>query len=201
MDDGVRGRRLLLRLAWAAVLLRCARAGAGAGAGMFVGACAGPDALSPVGVSNVGATSSAPIPDAGSDAPKEAAPIAPDFRATFTKVNRTRFVSRGHLQDRFLVDIFVNTLGRDAYLAASGDVPVGTVLVKEHFERSNGGGGERPSGLFVMSKRDAGYDAANGDWRWTVIGARGEILKDGKIESCIQCHADAPHDRIFRVDE
>ena len=163
-------------------------------------ACAGQEAVSPVGVSSAGARSGAAAADAAaSDAPAVSSPLAPDFRATFTKVNRARFISRGHLQDRFAVDIFVNTVGRDAYVAAGGDVPVGTVLVKEHFERNVGG--ERPSGLFVMTKREAGYDVANGDWRWTVIGVRGEVVKDGKIESCIQCHADAPHDRIFRVDD
>jgi hypothetical protein len=205
MDDRLRGRRLLLRRdARNAGVFARARASAIVLAACAVAACAGQEALAPVGVSNAGSTTSdAPTRDAGADAPSVPSPLAADFRATFTKVNRTRFISRGHLMNRFAVDIFVNPLGQEAYLAAGGNVPVGTVLVKEHFERTSGGvgSGERPTGLFVMTKREAGYDAPHGDWRWTVIGAHGEVLQDGKIESCNQCHADAPHDRIFRVDE
>jgi hypothetical protein len=32
------------------------------------------------------------------------------------------------------------------------------------------------------------------------VGSAGDLVKDGVIESCAGCHADAPHDHVFKVE-
>jgi hypothetical protein len=165
-------------------------------------ACTPKNDMPLVGVSNVSSHDLQSAAPSASASPTPS-PLATNFRATFVKVNRQRFASRGHSNERFDVDIFVNPEGQEAYNASTGDVPVGTTLVKEQFERNASGSatGERPASIMVMTKREAGYDPAHGDWRWTALNSRGEVVADGKLDRCTQCHKDAPHDYIFRVDD
>jgi hypothetical protein len=51
----------------------------------------------------------------------------------------------------------------------------------------------------VMEKRAKGYAPEHGDWRWTVVGAGGQLVKDGIVESCVGCHDDAPMDGMFPI--
>jgi len=53
----------------------------------------------------------------------------------------------------------------------------------------------------VMEKRAKGYAPDHGDWRWTVVGAGGQLVKDGIVESCVGCHDDAPMDGMFPIVE
>ena len=46
-------------------------------------------------------------------------------------------------------------------------------------------------GIAVMIKKEAGYDAANGDWYYDMRDTKGAIMPDppaGKIAMCIGCH-------------
>lgn len=125
--------------------------------------------------------------------------VPADFRTRFAKLNRARFLSRGHLFERFAVDLYANAEGKQAYDAELDDAPVGAMLVKEHFDRA--ANGDRPGPLMAMEKQAKGFDPENGDWRYTIVSARGETVVDGKSERCAGCHHDAPHDHVFRVTE
>ena len=190
MDDVVRSRRLLLK----ATVLAWALASA-------LGGCQPRPSGAPVGTSTA---RPAPEKIAGIDGGAAAPGAIPaDFRVTFEKANQARFVSTGHAGGRWAVDVYVNAAGKEALRAERGDVPVGARFVKEHFER-------RPSApaepwargpVMMMEKRAPGFDAPHGDWRYVVVGASGELIKDGPIASCAGCHDDAPHDHLFRVAE
>ena len=154
----------------------------------------------------VGVSTSTPMDTRGSGRDAGAvmadAGIPSDFRASFVKANRARLVSKGHAADRWDVDVYVSPAAKDAFTAPRGELPVGTQLVKEHFERFGAAGaGDTPHGpIMMMEKKPRGFDPDHGDWRYVVLGASGDIVKDGPIESCKGCHDDAPHDHVFRVE-
>ncbi|MBX3231894.1 MAG: cytochrome P460 family protein [Labilithrix sp.] len=138
--------------------------------------------------------------DGGAPGPVDGAASLPaSYRATFAKVNKARFVSTGHASGRWEVDVWANELAQKALAARSREVPVGAIVVQEHFERSSP---ERtPGPVMVMEKRAPGFAKEHGDWRWAVVGSQGQLVQDGVIESCAGCHDDAPMDGLFPIVE
>lgn len=53
-------------------------------------------------------------------------------------------------------------------------------------------------GLYVMMKKD-GAAGTDGGWVYGTITADGTVTSAGKVASCMGCHRDAPHDRLFGV--
>jgi hypothetical protein len=52
--------------------------------------------------------------------------------------------------------------------------------------------------LFVMMKLDPKTPDTDNGWIYGAMSSDGqEILEVGRIESCMKCHKDAPHDRLF----
>jgi hypothetical protein len=185
VDSFVRRRRLLLSGAFA-LASACAAGACGAPSGALVGVSDRPS----------GGAIARQSRDGG---PLDGASALPaDYHTNFTKVNKARFVSSGHAAGRWDVDIYANELALRALATKTRDVPVGAVVVEEHFEKS-GGGGAGP--VMVMEKRAKGFSPEHGDWRWTVVGASGQLVKDGVVESCAGCHDDAPMDGFFPVVE
>jgi hypothetical protein len=200
MDDVARGRGLLLSEA-----SRSARRGRSAlplavvPLGLAALACGPRLPGGAIGVSGGGKSEAHAGADGG------AAPVQPrsneipaDFRATFTRMNRARYVSNGHAAGRYDVDVYANALAKEPLVAERGEVPVGARVIVEHFERA---GATHAGPLMMMEKREKGFDPERGDWRYVVVGTGGELVKDGIIESCAGCHGDAPHDHLFRVLE
>jgi hypothetical protein len=177
VDDVFRGRRLLL-------------------IALVVAGCGGARTHEAVGASRSAPAGS--TPSAGGVAlPRAPSPLPDDYRKTFVKENRARFVSRGHAGGRYEADVFVSPDSQAAWASARSVVPVGAKLVEEHFERGTG----KPGPTYMMEKRAAGFDEPHGDWRYLVVGAGGETVKDGPIEACAGCHGDAPREHLFRLDE
>ncbi len=110
-------------------------------------------------------------------------------------MNRARFVSKGHAAGRYEVDIYADEQAKKAYAAAAGELPIGARLIKEHFE------GAKPGPIMMMEKCTKGFDPEHGDWRYVIVSSTGQLVKDGKAESCAGCHDDAPHDHVFRSDD
>ena len=139
------------------------------------------------------------IPATSRDAgPIDGASALPtDYRTKFTKLTKARFVSGGHASGRWDVDVFANEPARLAMATRSRDVPVGAIVVEEHFEKASAAAGP----IMVMEKRAKGYSPDHGDWRWTVVGAAGQLVKDGIVDTCVGCHDDAPMDGMFPVVE
>ena len=44
-----------------------------------------------------------------------------------------------------------------------------------------------------------GFAPEHGDWRYTVVGSAGQLVKDGVVDSCAGCHDDAPTDGLFPI--
>lgn len=185
MDAVLRRRRHFLI---AAVSLTCACAAQ---------ACGAPSGAL-VGVSDRPAGGALPRTSQDAGTLDGAATIPTDYKTRFTKVNKSRFVSSGHASGRWNVDVFANEAAQKALAARSRDVPVGAIVVEEHYEKSGRGA---PGPVMIMEKRAKGFAPDHGDWRWTVLGASGQLVKDGVVESCAGCHDDAPMDGLFPIVE
>jgi hypothetical protein len=120
------------------------------------------------------------------------------YRSSFAKLNKARLVSQGHAAGRWEVDIWANELAQKALATRAKDVPVGAIVVSEHYERNEG---KTAGPVMVMEKRPPGFAREHGDWRWAVIGSQGQLVKDGVIEQCAGCHDDAPMDGLFPIVE
>lgn len=83
-----------------------------------------------------------------------------------------------------IVDLFLSIDPDDPTQAIS--FPEGTVLLKEHF-----GPADEYLGFNVMYKGPPGYDPQGGDWIWGEVRGDQEIVSQGRIETCRECHAAA----------
>jgi hypothetical protein len=183
VDPLARSRRPLLIAA-----LALATSGAGAACGAQAGPLAGASERPP------GGAVPRQVQDGG---PIEGATALPaDYLRRFTKVNQGKLVSAGHASGRWEIEVWANESAQRALAARSRDVPVGAIVVEEHVERS-GARGRGP--VMVMEKRPKGFSPDHGDWRYTVVSARGLLVKDGAIEPCAGCHDDAPMDGLFPI--
>lgn len=189
MDVVIRRRRPLLIAAIAAGL---------AAAACAAPACAPPPSGSLAGVSDRPAGGAVPRETRDGGLLDGGASLPIDYRTRFTKVNKARFVSAGHASGRWDVDVWANEAGLKALATRSRDVQVGAIVVQEHFEKS-GAGGVGP--VMVMEKRAKGFAPEHGDWRWTVVGSSGHLVKDGVVDTCTGCHDDAPMDGLFPIVE
>lgn len=182
MDAVVRGGRpLLISTGAAAVLLAVA--------------CARTAPQGAVGTSDRARGGAAPRGEADAGAPSGSAALPAGYRTTFAKLNGVRFVSQGHAAGRWEVDLWANDAAREALAARARAVPVGAVVVAEHFEHVDG----KPGPVMMMEKREEGYAPEHGDWRYVVVGSSGQLVKDGVVESCAGCHDDAPMDGLFPI--
>ena len=96
-------------------------------------------------------------------------------------------------------DIHINTMAKKAYIDKSNLFPVGSIIVKPLYpdpKRSE------TAKLTIMLKMEKGYDSKNGDWWYGVYDESGmEVSSQGKIKSCIKCHAKAKEtDYLFSKD-
>lgn len=136
--------------------------------------------------------------------PRDGSTVLPaDYRKTFKKMNDARFVSTGHASGRWEVDVYANDLGAGALSSRTREVPVGAIVVEEHFEKTSGGdestAGSVAGPVMLMEKREKGFAPEHGDWRWVTVGASGHVVADGVVEACAGCHDDAPADGLFPI--
>lgn len=134
-----------------------------------------------------------PVRPAGSSAPRDAAapssppsPVPADFREHMAKLSQ-RQLSAGHAQ-RFDGVVWGSESAKAAW-DARAPMPEGAVLVEEAIEGARTG--DRPMGLLFMEKK-------GGAWRFLAIGPEGATASDAR---CQACHAEAPRDGVFRVDQ
>lgn len=96
------------------------------------------------------------------------------------------------IHDGFLEPAFCHVyVSKDAELAIrTGDpnYPVGAIIVKSKFAK---GKQDRPVLFTVMRKMQSGYDTNHGDWEYSIVdGTTRRVQARGRIDSCIQCHAE-----------
>ena len=121
--------------------------------------------------------------------------------ASWTKVNTEAFRSPTH--GKRMVDVYVNDVGLEAYKSEDGEMPVGSILVKTSWENdADGNPSQSPGPIFVMHKREAGFDPDNEDWwyalHWEQVapkfqGAMGTQAywrsPSKKVDYCWECHS------------
>ena len=76
---------------------------------------------------------------------------------------------------------------------ASGQYLANTVM-KDGFRLTTG----KPKDLYIMLKQSEASDDNDAGWIYAVLSRDGQTVhKAGRIQSCIDCHEDAKHDRIL----
>jgi Cytochrome P460 len=56
----------------------------------------------------------------------------------------------------------------------------------------------KPAGLFIMMKLDPATPGTDDGWVYGTVTADGKtVTAAGKVESCMKCHQEARHDRLF----
>jgi hypothetical protein len=107
------------------------------------------------------------------------------------------------------------------YVVAGKPNPIGQVVVKEAWdaeevrdEEGTVGTRDRPlvrygghtyrqgdlAGLFIMYKLDPKTPGTDNGWVYGTVTADGKaVTSAGRVESCMRCNQDAPHDRLFGV--
>jgi hypothetical protein len=166
-------------------------------------------ACAPCGPCGPCAAACAPCGPCGPCGPCAAAPVddpealqaATDYTG-WTKVNDDPVMSATH-GNRW-VFTYLNARAEQAGLTGDLPFPTGSVLAKESFTNDNGSvGGEGP--LFLMTKREAGYDSDHNDWQYAIVaGNKVQMSGSGKpgqaTQFCAQCHqAVAGQDYVYGI--
>jgi len=89
-------------------------------------------------------------------------------------------------------EVYINDTGK-AVSTGSADYPypAGSIIVKEAFTSDGAGNKGALSSITVMVKREAGYDAENGDWEYVNVRPDLRVRAQGRIGMCIKCHGAA----------
>ncbi|WP_428267501.1 cytochrome P460 family protein [Haliangium sp.] len=122
--------------------------------------------------------------------------VGADWKSYY-KANSQPVLSGDH--GRRFVDTWVNEIGREAYLDPDeeAEIPVGTIVVKTSWERDGDQPSDTAGPIFVMEKRDPGYDPDNGDWYYAIHWENAPERFGGpfywqspspKVEYCYKCH-------------
>jgi hypothetical protein len=158
--------------------------------------------VSMVACAGAGRAPTAPVPAPAAAAAKDESRFGPldvgaDFHS-YRRVTSEPFLSRVH-GNRW-VHVWVNEVGADAYVDG-GDIPVGTIVVKESWVDDGGKPGSAPGPIYVMRKEKPGYAPEHEDWFFAIHWARptpdasGKVMRplywrgaSPKVAYCYDCH-------------
>ncbi len=134
---------------------------------------------------------------AGTDQPLKQGPYK-DYKR-WTRMNDSPVYSATH--GATFVVTYVNPKGLPSARKGTFPFPVGTVIVKEAFA-SQGCKPGAPGAVFVMEKREKGYDPKANDWHWVRYNPGGALWGQGKsgslVDFCPACHVQAKvNDYVF----
>ena len=132
-------------------------------------------------------------------------PVATQF-GKWRRFNRVPYLSATH-GDRY-INNYANAAAASYGRKEAPPMPAGAVLAKDSFTVT-AQGDVFTGPLFLMEKMPAGFSAASGDWRYTMILPDGSLFGttngegSSKVEFCASCHAvvgDAM-DHLFFIPE
>lgn len=116
---------------------------------------------------------------------------------------------RSALHGALFVNNYANpAASRYGHYEHLGSLPAGSIVVKDSFAVTETG--EVMTGpLFLMEKREAGFNAASNDWLYMLIEPSGTVtgITKGKnaaaVRFCAECHNKAPgsHDNLYFLPE
>ena len=105
----------------------------------------------------------------------------------------TGFLDKKHGGTKAFRDVYVNEIGKDAYLSQQFPLPEGTIIVKEAFKNEKRYDQQKKPELTIMVKlSESAGSADTGNWEW-IMGGDGKLTglgmdsKWGKF--CGSCHA------------
>ena len=75
------------------------------------------------------------------------------------------------------------------------DFPAGTQIVMTSVDRKTRSQGP----TYFMQKAGLSHDAAADAWRFGIVEA--PATRGDDLALCARCHAEAPHDHVFRLPE
>ncbi len=110
--------------------------------------------------------------------------IPPNYAQTFIEVRDCR-LSTEH--EGYYIRVLTDAGAAQPYRENSPSLPVGSVVVKEEFTRSDC----RSDSLVrwsAMRKEPPGFDPTSRDWRWQRVLRDGTVVAEGGA-SCVGCHA------------
>jgi hypothetical protein len=89
--------------------------------------------------------------------------------------------------DEFWIHVFINPEAADIIKSGKGVYPEGTIILKQKFLDAEAKQTEFYTG---MRKREKDYNPRYGDWEFFTLDQAGtKVTARGKIDSCMDCHA------------
>ncbi len=107
--------------------------------------------------------------------------LPPDYSSSFVLARNCRY-STSH--SRFLRVLTDGKETNDAYLAGNCLLPVNSLVLAEEYENAS------CSSLigYTLMNKVSGYDSSHNDWRWQKLDDMRNLLEDGRVQTCIDCH-------------
>lgn len=87
--------------------------------------------------------------------------------------------------------IFISPELRAALPIKEGEVPVGSIIVKENYSP------DKKLAAFTLMAKVEGYDDKNNDWFWAKYDAKGNVQAEGKLKKCADCHVSSANDYLI----
>jgi len=124
---------------------------------------------------------------------KAGIPAAKDYKKWAKRFSRVSYQSATH--GGRMVNNYSNTTGKKAYAQYENlkKAPQGAVYIKDSFS-VGGNGSLTPGPIFLMEKKQAGFNEATGDWRYYLILPNGNLFgvtkgkNDAGMKFCQDCH-------------
>ncbi|HSH16054.1 MAG TPA: cytochrome P460 family protein [Verrucomicrobiae bacterium] len=89
--------------------------------------------------------------------------------------------------DDFWIHVFINPEAADIIKSGKGIYPEGTIILKQKFLDA---GAKQTEFYTGMRKREKYYNPDYGDWEFfTLDSTATKVTARGKIDSCMDCHA------------
>lgn len=137
---------------------------------------------------------------------KDPVVLSADFKGytTWTKVNLVPLsgdpfgiLGEARASVAGIREIYVNDTGKPVSRSGSGfPYPVGTILVRESYEKASTDGKGAITEILAMVKRAPGYNPSLGDWEFLQMKPDLSIAARGRLTACMACHAPV-QDRDF----
>ena len=106
------------------------------------------------------------------------------YESSYVQARGCRLI-RGHTSNYIIVRANSSEV-QQAYVAGNGPLPQGSVILAEEYDRADCLG---IAGFTLMYKDVQGYNPDAADWHWQRLDSLRDVLEDGRVETCISCHA------------
>lgn len=114
-----------------------------------------------------------------------------DYTESWSLWPGTEALYQGQEPHGALLTTYVNPVANDALADFSGEMPRGSIIVKENYMPS-----DELAAVTVMYKAEQGYNPEHGDWFWLKRLADGTVEASGKVEGCQACHGVSENDYL-----